>query len=71
MAHVGSWEKFKLLTWKNWLLQWHHKVQFAIEILAPVVFSLLMVLVRTLVVAEPKAVSIYNSLPIDNIDLFR
>ncbi|XP_073830693.1 ATP binding cassette subfamily A member 3 isoform X2 [Musca autumnalis] len=71
MAQIGNWEKFKLLTWKNWLLQWHHKIQFLIEILAPVIFSLLMVLVRTLVVAEPKAVSIYEPLHIDNIDLFR
>ncbi|XP_075155305.1 ATP binding cassette subfamily A member 3 isoform X2 [Haematobia irritans] len=71
MAHVGKWEKFKLLTWKNWLLQWHHKVQFAIEILAPVIFSLLMVLVRTLVVAEEKPISQYQPQSIDNIDLFR
>ncbi|XP_061399278.1 phospholipid-transporting ATPase ABCA3-like [Musca vetustissima] len=71
MAHIGNWEKFKLLTWKNWLLQWHHKIQFVIEILAPVVFALLMVLVRMLVVAEPKDLSIYPPQNIDNIDLFK
>uniref|UniRef100_A0A1I8Q220 ABC transporter domain-containing protein n=1 Tax=Stomoxys calcitrans TaxID=35570 RepID=A0A1I8Q220_STOCA len=71
MAHVGSWEKFKLLTWKNWLLQWHHKIQFAIEIFVPVIFSLLMVLVRALVVAEEKPITEYQPQTLENINLFR
>lgn len=38
--------------WKNWLLQWRHKVQTIVEILVPVLFSALLVLIRSLV--DPK-----------------
>lgn len=38
-----------LLMWKNWLLQWRHPFQTAVEILAPVLFSALLVLIRSLV----------------------
>lgn len=46
---TNAWDKFKLLMWKNWVLQKRHKLQTVIEILAPVVFATLMVLVRSLV----------------------
>ncbi|GJQ67966.1 hypothetical protein Trydic_g16721 [Trypoxylus dichotomus] len=48
-----KWEKFLLLSWKNWLLQWRRPVQTLIEILAPVVFCALLVLIRSLVDPEP------------------
>lgn len=43
------WNKLTLLLWKNWLLQWRHKIQTVIEILVPVLFSSLLVLMRSLV----------------------
>ncbi|XP_061399279.1 phospholipid-transporting ATPase ABCA3-like [Musca vetustissima] len=67
---IGNWEKFKLLTWKNWRLEWHHKIQLLIEILAPVVFALLMVLLRMLVVAKSKDLLTFPPQNIDNINLF-
>ncbi|XP_018330699.1 ATP-binding cassette sub-family A member 3 [Agrilus planipennis] len=47
-----KWNKFCLLFWKNWLLQIRHPVQTVIEILAPVLFSSLLVLIRSLVDVE-------------------
>lgn len=44
-----KWEKFCLLMWKNFLLQWRHKLQTLLEILIPALFSLLVVLIRSLV----------------------
>nr|CAD7595200.1 unnamed protein product [Timema genevievae] len=45
---TGPWTKFRLLMWKNWVLQKRHPVQTLVEILAPVVFSVMLVLVRSL-----------------------
>ncbi|XP_037937451.1 ATP-binding cassette sub-family A member 3 isoform X2 [Teleopsis dalmanni] len=71
MAKVSNWEKFRLLLWKNWILQWNNKWQLVIELLLPAIFSLLLVLVRTLVVAESKPVTEYPSLNISNLDFFK
>ncbi|XP_037883728.1 phospholipid-transporting ATPase ABCA1 isoform X1 [Glossina fuscipes] len=71
MSYVSSWDKFKLLLWKNWILQWNQKCQLALELLLPALFSSLMVLIRTLVVAEPKSTVDYPLLNISNLDLFK
>lgn len=47
-----AWDKFSLLFWKNWLLQSRHRLQTVIEILVPVIFCALLVVIRSLVVAE-------------------
>lgn len=47
-----NWDKFKLLIWKNWLLQWRHPLQTGVEVIAPVLFSALLVLIRSLVSPE-------------------
>ena len=47
-----KWKKFKLLMWKNYLLQWRHKLQTVAEIAIPVIFSALLVLIRSLVTPE-------------------
>ena len=44
-----AWYKFKLLMWKNWLIQVRHIYQTIVEILVPVVFATLLIFVRTLV----------------------
>lgn len=49
---TGNWHKFKLLMWKNWLLQKRHRTQTIVEILAPVLFASLLVIIRSLVKAE-------------------
>lgn len=47
-----KWDKFRLLMWKNFMLQWRHKLQTVIEILIPVLFSALLVLIRSLVTPD-------------------
>lgn len=44
--------KFGLLMWKNWKLQLRHPVQTLFEILVPVFFCAILVLVRSLVESE-------------------
>ncbi|KAL3284408.1 hypothetical protein HHI36_018568 [Cryptolaemus montrouzieri] len=44
-----KWDSFTLLIWKNWILQYRRPFQTVIEILAPVLFSILLVIVRSLV----------------------
>lgn len=47
---TSNFAKFRLLMWKNWLLQWRHKLSTTVEVLAPVIFSALLVVIRGLVV---------------------
>lgn len=44
---TSTWRKFRLLLWKNWLLQWRHKYELLFEILIPVLFCLVLVLFRS------------------------
>ncbi|XP_058835896.1 phospholipid-transporting ATPase ABCA3-like isoform X2 [Topomyia yanbarensis] len=44
-----DWEKFKLLLWKNWIIQKRHYVQTIFEITIPVLACSLLILVRGLV----------------------
>lgn len=69
---ASGFDKFRLLMWKNWLLQWRHPLQTGVEIIAPVLFSALLVLIRSLV--EPTShlettvfpeFQINNTLPIN------
>lgn len=46
---ASNLDKFRLLMWKNFLLQYRHKVQTVIEILVPVLFSVILVLIRSIV----------------------
>ncbi|XP_053951058.1 phospholipid-transporting ATPase ABCA3 [Anastrepha ludens] len=68
---VSNWEKFKLLLWKNWILQWNHKLELSVELVLPAVFSLLLVLVRILVEVETMGVTTYPPLNISNLDIFK
>lgn len=63
-----AWDKFSLLFWKNWLLQRRHRQQTVIEILVPVIFCALLVVIRSLVVAETiDTNTIYDQFSPDNI----
>lgn len=42
-------DKFRLLMWKNFLLQYRHKIQTVIEIMVPVLFSVILILIRSIV----------------------
>lgn len=44
-----NFDKFRLLMWKNGLLQYRHRVQTVIEILVPVLFSVILILIRSIV----------------------
>lgn len=69
---TGNWHKFRLLMWKNWLLQWRHKLQMLVEILVPVVFSALLVLIRSMVDPEAIAdVTRYEPLRVDSLEPLR
>uniref|UniRef100_V5I8B4 ATP-binding cassette sub-family A member 3 n=1 Tax=Anoplophora glabripennis TaxID=217634 RepID=V5I8B4_ANOGL len=62
-------DKFLLLMWKNWLLQYRRPVQTLFEILAPVLFSMLLVLIRGLIDPEFHEELIFEpfcTIPIDD-----
>lgn len=44
--------KFLLLLWKNWVLQYRKPIQTIFEILSPIVISVVLVVIRSLV--DPK-----------------
>lgn len=64
-ARMGkNFDKFLLLMWKNFLMQWRHPVQTLVEILAPILFASLMVVLRSLVHPEQQAAAFYR--PFEN-----
>lgn len=46
---ASNFDKFRLLMWKNFLLQYRHKIQTFVEIMVPVLFSVILVLIRSIV----------------------
>ena len=50
--HTDAWSRFKLLLWKNWTIQKRHKIQTVIEVLLPVLFASLLVIIRDLAPAD-------------------
>lgn len=66
-----SWDKFKLLLWKNWIIQSRHKVQTVFEIILPVMFMSLLLLIRYLV--DPEGVPepiYYTGEPVETLERF-
>lgn len=49
---ASSWDKFLLLSWKNWIIQLRHPIQTLFEVLVPVLICALLILVRGLVVVN-------------------
>jgi ATP-binding cassette, subfamily A (ABC1), member 3 len=43
---TSAWDKFLLLTWKNWVIQIRHPVQTTFEVLVPIFVCALMVFIR-------------------------
>lgn len=46
---ASNFDKFRLLMWKNSLLQWRHPIQTIIEIMIPVLFSAILLMIRSIV----------------------
>lgn len=67
-----NWDKFRLLMWKNFLLQYRHKIQTIIEILVPVLFSVILILIRSIVSPDlyPEK-TVYKSFDINTIKPLR
>src|SRR5579863_6189296 len=51
---ASNWDKFMLLLWKNYKIQIRHKVQTVLEITLPILFTVIVVVVRCIV--QPKLV---------------
>ncbi|GJQ88074.1 hypothetical protein Trydic_g13087 [Trypoxylus dichotomus] len=64
-----NWNKFALLTWKNWILQIRSPITTATEILLPVVFSVLLVLMRGLVKPETNADKFFEPFNVETFPL--
>ncbi|XP_032295539.1 phospholipid-transporting ATPase ABCA3 isoform X3 [Drosophila virilis] len=70
MGKVTTCDKFLLLLWKNWVIQLNHKTQFVFELLLPVLFILLVALVRVVVDVENIEEKHYEEQKIDSLQLF-
>lgn len=44
---VNNWDKFRLLMWKNFLIQWRHKWRLLFEISIPILLIILLVYIRS------------------------
>lgn len=49
---ASAWDKFLLLSWKNWIIQLRHPIQTLFEVLVPVLVCALLILIRGLVEVE-------------------
>ncbi|KAF5273700.1 hypothetical protein FQA39_LY07390 [Lamprigera yunnana] len=56
-----NFDKFLLLMWKNFLIQWRHPLQTFVEIMAPVLFCTLLVIIRSLVELDPHPARFYDT----------
>ncbi len=52
LEETSGWSRFKLLLWKNWVVQKRHKIQTLVEIALPVFFASLLVIIRDLAPAD-------------------
>lgn len=50
---TSAFEKFRLLSWKNWTIQSRHWIQTIFEVLIPVLCCAVILLIRGLVEVEP------------------
>lgn len=65
--------KFFLLIWKNWKQQYHKPLQTLVEILAPIIFSILLVFIRSIVnpVKRPSQMYLpFHPMPLHLVDIF-
>ncbi|KAG5683919.1 hypothetical protein PVAND_013177 [Polypedilum vanderplanki] len=46
---TSAWDKFLLLSWKNWLIQIRHPIQTVLEVMIPILVCAFLILIRGLV----------------------
>ncbi|XP_017044767.1 phospholipid-transporting ATPase ABCA3-like isoform X2 [Drosophila ficusphila] len=46
MTNMTIWNKFMLLLWKNLIIQWNHKWKTILELVSPIFFALIFVVLR-------------------------
>lgn len=69
---ASNYRKLRLVLWKNWLLQWRHKVQTVIELLMPVVSVLILIMMRSLIsIRDIDENTMYQPVSIDSLQDLR
>lgn len=67
---ASAWDKFLLLSWKNWIIQIRHPIQTLFEVAVPVILCALAVLVRGLVDVEIKPETSYPPMHTQSMYMF-
>lgn len=66
---ASAWDKFLLLSWKNWIIQIRHPIQTVFEVLVPVAVCALLIVIRGLVDAKNvDEISYYDPERVDIMD---
>jgi len=60
MAKLTNWDRFVLLLWKNWILQWNHRVRTVVELVLPFSFIWLIVLMRVNLSTFEESLEVYE-----------
>lgn len=58
---ASAWDKFLLLSWKNWIIQLRHPIQTIFEVFVPVSVCALLILIRGLVEVSVENELRYNA----------
>lgn len=67
---IDNFGKFRLLMWKNYLLQWRNKSQTLLQILIPVLFLMNLVFIRSLIKTTVTTSNLkYKSFSIETVPL--
>ncbi|KAH8378947.1 hypothetical protein KR009_002246, partial [Drosophila setifemur] len=67
---IGDWQKLKILLWKNWILQRNQKLQIIVVLILPVIFLMLIVILRILVQPTEKPELHFKPVSIANLKLY-
>jgi ATP-binding cassette, subfamily A (ABC1), member 3 len=68
-SRTSPWEKFLLLSWKNWVIQLRHPVQTFFEIFVPIVVCFMIFFIRNKAkVTDFNDPTIYHPVDIDTIN---
>lgn len=68
---ASNWDKFKLLSWKNWLIQWRHKKRTVYETVIPLVATSFLLLIRWGIPSgTPVESYFYNGLDTNDLSYF-